>query len=71
MKTIFKISVRFTLNELRCKFLSFFDVISDFEEGAILFFLIAIMFGMKKGMEAKEKNRETRRKNSIQQIGKK
>ena len=71
METIFKISVRFTLNELRCKFLSFFDIISDFEEGAILFFLIAIMFGMKNGMEAKEKNRETRRKNSIQQIGKK
>ena len=55
LEIIFKISVRFKLNELRCKFLSFFDIISDSEEGGILFLQIAIMFEMKNWMGAKEK----------------
>ena len=45
---ILKISVRFTLKELRCEFSSSFDIISGSEEGGILFLEIAVMFGIKK-----------------------
>ena len=48
MAIIFKISVRFTLQELRCEFSSSFDIISGFEEEGILFLQIVIAFGMKK-----------------------
>ena len=49
---ILKISVRFTLKELRCKFSSSFDIVSGSEEGGVLFLQIAVMFGMtKKGCE--------------------
>ena len=48
MAIILKISVRFTLKELRCEFSSSFDIISGSEEGGILFLQIAVVFGMKK-----------------------
>ena len=55
---ILKISVRFTLNELRCKFSSSFGIISGSEEGGILFLQITVMLGMKKKrMKVKEKHR--------------
>ena len=37
MAIILKISVRFTLKELRCEFSSSFNIISGSEEGGILF----------------------------------
>ena len=52
---ILKLSVRFTLKELR--FSSFFDIISGPEERDILFLQIAVMFGInnnKKRMRVKE-----------------
>ena len=48
MAIILKISVRFTLEELRWEFLSSFGMISDSEERGILFLQITVMFGMKK-----------------------
>ena len=57
MAIILKISVRFTLKELRCEFSSSFDIISGSEEEGILFLQIAVMFEMKK----KKKN-ESKRK---------
>ena len=48
MVIILKISVRFTLKELRWEFSSSFGIISGSEEGGILFLQIAVMFGMKK-----------------------
>ena len=54
MAIILKISVRFTLKELRCEFSSSFDIISGSEEEGILFLQIAVMFEMKK----KKKERE-------------
>ena len=48
MAIIFKISARFTVKELRCEFLSSFDIVSGSEEGGILFLQIVIVFGMKK-----------------------
>ena len=45
---ILKISVRFTLKELRCELSSSFDIIWGSEEGGILFLQIAVTFGMKK-----------------------
>ena len=48
MAIILKISVRFTLKELRCEFSSSFDIISGSEEEGILFLQIAVMFEMKK-----------------------
>ena len=45
---VLKISVRFTLKELRCEFSSSFDIISGSEEGDILFLQIAVVIGMKK-----------------------
>ena len=48
MAIILKISVRFTLKELRCEFSSSFDIISGSEEGGILFLQIVVMFGMEK-----------------------
>ena len=47
MAIILKISVRFTLKELRCEFSSSFDIISGSEEGGILFLQTAVAFGMK------------------------
>ena len=59
MAIILKISVRFTLKELRCEFSSSFDIISGSEEGGILFLQIAVMFGMikKKRMRVKRNHR--------------
>ena len=51
---ILKISVRFTLKELRWEFSSSFGIISGSEEGGILFLQIAVMFGMKKKSRVKE-----------------
>ena len=48
---ILKLSVRFTLKELRCEFSSFFDIISGSEERDILFLQIAVMFGINKVKE--------------------
>ena len=48
MAIIIKISIRFTLKELRCEFWSSFDIISRSEEGGTLFLQIAVVFGMKK-----------------------
>ena len=78
MAIIFKISVRFTLQELRCEFSSSFDIISGFEEEGILFLQIVIVFGMKKKkkkMRVKKTLRtgifsQTRRKKTIQQFDK-
>ena len=49
-------SIRFTLKELRCKLSSSFDIISDSEEGGILFLQLAVMFKMKKKNESKRKH---------------
>ena len=46
--TVLKISVRFTLKELRCEFSSSFDIISGSEEGGILFLQKEVVIGMKK-----------------------
>ena len=54
MTIILKISVRFTLKELKCEFSNSFDIISDSEEGGILFLQIAAMFEMKKKKKKKE-----------------
>ena len=48
---ILKITVRFTLKELRWEFSSSFSIISGSEEGGILFLQIAVIFGMKKKEE--------------------
>ena len=48
MAIILKISVRWTLKELRCEFSSSFDIISGYEEGGILFLQITAKFGMKR-----------------------
>ena len=48
MAIILKISVIFTLKELRCEFSSSLDIILGPEEGGILFLQIGVMFGMKK-----------------------
>ena len=53
---ILKISVRFTLKELRCEFSSSLDIILGPEEGGILFLQIAVMFGMKKKNESNKKH---------------
>ena len=50
-------SVRFTLKELRCELSNSFDVISDSEEGGIVFLQIAVMFEIKKKNESKRKHR--------------
>ena len=60
MAIILKISVRFTLKELRCEFSSSFDIISGSEEGGILSLQIAVVFGVKK----KKKN-ESKRKHCV------
>ena len=52
---ILKISVRFTLKELRCKFSSSFY--SDSEEGDILFLQKAVMFEIKKKNKSRRKHR--------------
>ena len=80
MAIIFKISARFTVKELRCEFLSSFDIVSGSEEGGILFLQIVIVFGMKKKKEKKEWEwkktlrtgifSQTRRKKTIQQFDK-
>ena len=49
-------SVRFTLKELKCELSSSFYIISDSEEGDILFFQITVMFEMKKKNESKRKH---------------
>ena len=52
-----KVSVGFTLKELRCDFSSSVYILSDSEEGGILFWQIAVMFEMKKKNESKRKHR--------------
>ena len=52
-----KVSIGFTLKELRSDFSSSFYIISDSEEGGILFLQIAVMFEMKKKNESKRKHR--------------
>ena len=52
-----KISVRFTLKELRCELSSSFDIISDSEKEGILFLQIAVIFEIKKKNESKRKDR--------------
>ena len=49
-------SVRFTLKELKCELSSSFYIISDSEEGDILFLQITVMFEMKKKNESKRKH---------------
>ena len=72
---VLKISVRFTLKELRCEFSSSFDIISGSEEGDILFLQIAVVIGMKKKKKKKSSRTgifsQTRRKKTIQQFSKK
>ena len=60
MAIIFKISVRFTVKELRCEFLSSFDIISGSEEGGILFLQIVIVFGKKKKKKKKKNESENK-----------
>ena len=59
MAIILKISVRFTLKELKCEFSSSFDSISGYEEGVLH---IAVMFGKKK----KKKRNGSKRKHRYQ-----
>ena len=54
---VLKIFVRFTLKELRCGFYSFVDIISESEEGGILFLQIAVIFEMKNKNESIRKHR--------------
>ena len=63
MAIILKISVRFTLKELRCEFSSSFDIISDSVEGGDLFLQIAVMLGTKK-----RKKNESKRKHRLPQL---
>ena len=56
MAIILKIFVRFTLRELRCELSSSFDIISDPEDGGILFLQIAVVFEMKKKNESETKH---------------
>ena len=55
-----KISVRFTLKELRYEFSSSFDITSGSKEGGILFLQIAVMFGMKKNKKTKKKTNKSK-----------
>ena len=79
MGIILKISVRWTLKELRCELSSFFDIISGSEEGGILFLQIAVTFRIKKTKKERYWKKtpgtgifpQTRRKKTIQQFNKK
>ena len=51
------ISVRFTVKELRCELSSSFNVISNSEEGVILFLHMTVMFEMKNENGSKRKHR--------------
>ena len=53
-------SGRFTLKELKCELLSSLYIISDSEEGSILFLQITVMFEMKK-----IKRKESKRKHLV------
>ena len=57
MAITLKISVRFTLKELRCELSSSFDIISGSEKGGILFLQIAVIFEIKKKNESRRKHR--------------
>ena len=63
MAIISKISVRFTLKELRDEFSSSFDIISDSVEGGALFLQIAVMLGMEK-----RKKNESKRKHRLPEL---
>ena len=72
-----KISVRFTLKQLRCALSSSFDIISDSEKRGILFLQITVMFEMKKKKKKKKWGKkkigylnfpQTKRKKTIQQF---
>ena len=58
MELILKISVRMALKiyDVKLWCTSFFDIISDSEEGGILFLQIVVMFEMKKKNESKIKH---------------
>ena len=43
--------IRFTLKNLRCRLLNSFDIISDVEEGDILFLQLAVLSKIKKKNE--------------------
>ena len=51
-----KISVRFTIKELRCELSSSFNIISSSGKKGILFLQIAVIFEMKKKNESKRKH---------------
>ena len=53
----FKNVCNFTLKELSCELSGSFNIISDAEEGGILFLQIAVMFEMKKKNESERKHR--------------
>ena len=52
-----QISVRFTVKKLRCELSRSFNIISDCEEGVILFLQMVVMFEMKNKNESKKKHR--------------
>ena len=51
-----QISVRFTVKKLRCELSRSFNIISDCEEGVILFLQMVVMFEMKNKNESKKKH---------------
>ena len=60
---ILKISVRWKLKELRCELSSSINIISDSEEGGILFLQIAVTFRIKK-----QKKNEIKRKHRVREF---
>ena len=57
MAATLQISVRFTVKKLRCELSRSFNIISDCEEGVILFLQMVVMFEMKNKNESKKKHR--------------
>ena len=57
MGATLQISVRFTVKKLRCELSRSFNIISDCEEGVILFLQMVVMFEMKNKNESKKKHR--------------
>ena len=56
MAIILKTPVRFALKEIRCEVLSSFDIISNSEDGGILFLQKAVMFEIKTKNKRKRKH---------------
>ena len=69
MAIILKTPVRFALKEIRCEVSSSFDIISNSEDGGILFLQKAVMFEIKTKKKKEKKTSgtgifsQTRRKN--------